>query len=41
MRKVRNEPEKGGRLALPLGRKERQTVEKQRHIGEELRERQD
>ena len=38
MRKVRNEPGKEGRIVFPLGRKEMQTVEEERHIGEGLRE---
>lgn len=38
MREVRNEPGKGGRIVLPLGRKEVQTVEEQKRMGEGLRE---
>lgn len=38
MREVRNEPGKGGRIILPLGRKEMQTVEDHRRMGEGLRE---
>lgn len=33
-----SEPGKGGRIVLPLGRKETQIIEEQRHVGEELRE---
>lgn len=33
-----SEPGKGGRIVLPLGRKETQIIEEQRYVGEELRE---
>lgn len=38
MKEVRNELGKGGRIVLPLGKKEMQTLEEQRHMGEELRQ---